>query len=61
FNLSATAIIFPVRRVRRLPVAGAEWIATVATHSRRWALFYVLGLFYGLPALLAFLHSLLTR
>ena len=61
FNLTATAIIFPVRRIRRIPVAGAEWIAGVATHSRRWALVYVMGLFYGLPALMAFLHSLLTR
>ncbi|NNG16004.1 MAG: Na/Pi symporter, partial [Gemmatimonadales bacterium] len=40
FNLTATAIIFPIRRVRRIPVAGSEWIAGVATHSRRWALVY---------------------
>jgi sodium-dependent phosphate cotransporter len=61
FNLTAMAIIFPVRQIRRIPVVGAEWIADVATRSRRWALAYVFGVFYGIPALLAFLHSLLSR
>ncbi len=61
FNVSGTVIIFPIRRIRRIPVAGAEWIAGVAARSRQWALLYVFGAFYGIPALLAFLHSLLRR
>ena len=61
FNLSGTVIIFPIRRIRRIPVAGAEWTAKIAAGSRRWVLLYVFGAFYGIPALLAFLYSLLRR
>jgi len=61
FNLTGAVIIFPVRAIRRIPVAGAEWIAAVTARSRRWALLYVFGVFYGIPALLVFLYSLLRR
>lgn len=61
FNLSGTLIIFPIKRVRRIPVDAAEWLARIATGSRRWALVYVLLLFYGIPGLLTFLHSVLSR
>lgn len=61
FNLTGAGIIFPIRRIRHIPVAAAEWIAGFTARSRRWALVYVFGIFYGIPALLAFLHSLLRR
>lgn len=53
FNVSATILIFPVERVRDVPLRAATWLGEVAVRSRRWALVYVLVLFYGLPALLA--------
>ncbi len=56
FNLSATLLIFPVERVRRLPVDAAEGLAAIAVRSPRWALAYVLSLFYAVPAALALLR-----
>ena len=59
FNLSATALIFPIDRIRNLPVRAAERLAGVAVRSRRWALLYVLLLFYGVPAIFALLNQIL--
>ncbi len=59
FNLSATLLIYPVERVRRIPLTAATKLADVAVRSRRWAFFYVVMLFYGLPALLIALDELL--
>lgn len=59
FNLSATLVIFPHRRIRAIPLAAATRLAEVAVRSRRWALMYVVALFYGLPGLFAVLNRLL--
>ncbi len=59
FNLTGTAFVFSSDRIRRLPLLMAERLAQVATRSRRWALFYVLILFYGLPAAFAVLNRYL--
>jgi sodium-dependent phosphate cotransporter len=58
FNLSGIALIYPVRSIRRLPLMAAQRLAEVAVKSRKWALIYVLGLFYGLPAALVILSRL---
>ncbi len=58
FNLSGTMLIFPVQRIRQIPLAAAQWLADTAVRSRRWALAYVVVLFYGLPALFAVLNRL---
>ncbi len=59
FNLTATVLIFPVERIRNLPLAAARRLAAVAVNSKRWALLYVILLFYGLPALFAVLNRLI--
>ncbi|HEX9726889.1 MAG TPA: Na/Pi symporter [Gemmatimonadales bacterium] len=53
FNLSGTILVLPVPAIRRIPLTAARWLADTATRSRRWALIYVIGLFYLLPAALA--------
>ncbi len=58
FNLSATLLIFSSERIRNIPLAAARWLASVAVRSRKWALLYVVLLFYGLPALFAVLNRL---
>jgi solute carrier family 34 (sodium-dependent phosphate cotransporter) len=55
FNLSAMAIIFPVRQVRMIPVRLAERIADVATRRHLVVLVYGVGLFVVLPLLGIFL------
>jgi solute carrier family 34 (sodium-dependent phosphate cotransporter) len=51
FNLSALALIFPVRQVRMIPVRLAERIADVAVAAHVVVLVYVVGLFIVLPLL----------
>ncbi len=59
FNMSATILIFPVQWIRQIPLRAAEGMANLAVRSRRWALLYVIILFYGLPALFATLNQIL--
>jgi sodium-dependent phosphate cotransporter len=58
FNLSGIVLIYPLKPIRRLPLVAARRLAEVAARSRKWALIYVLGLFYGLPAALVILNRL---
>jgi sodium-dependent phosphate cotransporter len=55
FNLTATLLVFPFERIRRIPLDAARKLAQIAVSSRQWALLYVIILFYGVPALFAFL------
>jgi sodium-dependent phosphate cotransporter len=55
FNLSGILIWYVPATTRRLPLFLAEWFAEFATRSKKWALFYVAALFYGLPALIVLL------
>jgi sodium-dependent phosphate cotransporter len=59
FNVTATAMIYPVRRIRMLPIRAAQWLGEAAVESRRWAVFYVVVLFYLVPALFAALDQML--
>jgi sodium-dependent phosphate cotransporter len=58
FNMSATLIIYPFPRIREIPLGAARRLAAVAVKSRKYALLYVILLFYGLPALLATLNRI---
>lgn len=59
FNVAGIALVYPLRAVRRLPIALSERFAAVAQRSRRIAIAYVVVAFYGLPALLIFAYRLL--
>lgn len=58
FNATGTLLVYPFGPVRRIPLRMAEWLAEVAVARRRWALFYVFGLFYAAPGLLVLLDGL---
>ena len=58
FNLSGTLLIYPVERIREVPLAAARWLADTAAESRRWAILYVLFFFYGVPAVFAVLNNI---
>ena len=55
FNLSAAILIYPVERIRQVPLRAARILAAVAVKSRKVALCYVATMFYGFPALLIYL------
>jgi sodium-dependent phosphate cotransporter len=52
FNIAGIIIIYPVRPIRRVPITLARKLADAAVRSKKNAIFFVIGLFYGLPALL---------
>ena len=57
FNLSAIAVIFPVYRVRMLPIHLSEWFADLAIRRHSLVFAYVVGVFFVIP----FLGVLLLR
>lgn len=58
FNISGTVLIYPVRKIRNIPINAARWIADKAVQSRRFAVIFVFAFFYLLPALFAVLNRL---
>jgi sodium-dependent phosphate cotransporter len=59
FNVSGTVMVYPVKRIRNIPLTAARWFANRAVESRRLAVISILAFFYGLPALFAVLNNLL--
>ncbi len=57
FNLTGTVMVYPIAAIRRIPLRLANWFAGIAVKSRLWAVIYIAILFYGLPAVFAFLNQ----
>ena len=53
FNLAGTLIFYPIRALRMIPIRAAQRLAGVAAESRKWAIAYVVVLFYVLPGIFA--------
>jgi solute carrier family 34 (sodium-dependent phosphate cotransporter) len=51
FNLTALALLYPIPKIRLIPVRAAEWLAGQAVAHRTVVVAYVLGLFLLLPTL----------
>jgi sodium-dependent phosphate cotransporter len=58
FNLTGTVFIFPIKICRMIPINLAKSLGDMAATKRRYAFFYVLGLFFILPALLILISKL---
>jgi sodium-dependent phosphate cotransporter len=59
FNLTGIVLIYPFQPIRRIPLMLARKLADIAVRSRTWAIVYVFGLFYGVPALFAIFNQVL--
>ena len=55
FNLSGIAIIWPIPRVRALPVKAAEWLADLSLRNRLIPFAFILVVFFVIPFVLIFL------
>jgi len=55
FNLSGILMIWPIPRVREIPVKIAEWLADMSLKNRAIPIAFILILFFGLPFLFIFL------
>ena len=53
FNLTGTVLVYPVPAIRRIPLRLAQGLADLAVKSRALAIFYVIVLFYVIPAIFA--------
>jgi sodium-dependent phosphate cotransporter len=49
FNICGTLMFFPFKPMRRIPIALAEGLATLAVRNRLWIVVYLLVTFVGLP------------
>jgi sodium-dependent phosphate cotransporter len=58
FNLMGILVWYVPKPVREVPLRMAQWLADYATQSKRWAVGYVFGVFYVLPAGIFFLSEL---
>ncbi len=58
FNVCGIVMVYPARAVRRVPIRMAKWMANLATESKRYAVFFVAGVFFVLPGLLILIAKL---
>jgi sodium-dependent phosphate cotransporter len=59
FNLTGIILIFPVRRIRQIPLNMARKMGEIASRSSLIPVFIVLFLFFLLPGALTFLYQVL--
>jgi sodium-dependent phosphate cotransporter len=57
FNISGTVIIYPVKKIRRIPLGAARYLADWAVRSRKVAIIFVVIMFFVLPGFLVFLYN----
>ena len=57
FNIVGILIWYAPPPLRQVPLKAAQGLASFAARSRRWAIFYVAVVFYGLPAGIFFLSK----
>jgi sodium-dependent phosphate cotransporter len=60
YNLLGVIVIFSVPWLRRIPPAGAEWIARLGSERKWLAVAYILFVFFGVPAALVYLKVWLS-
>ena len=59
FNLTGIVLLYSIPRAVEVPIGMAQRLAVIADDSKRWAFVYIVGMFYGVPALLFFVSSAL--
>ncbi len=59
FNFFGILLFFPILPLRRLPLAGSEWLANLGARCATLAILYVVLLFYGIPLGFAVISGML--
>ena len=57
YNLLGVIVIYSIPWLRDIPMAGAEWIARLASEWKGLAVAYILLVFFGVPAGLVFSYA----
>jgi len=58
FNLSGVLLIYPIKVFRRIPIALAKGLGELAFRKRRYAIIYVMSVFFLIPFLLIVISKL---
>ncbi len=58
FNLSGTLLIYPVERIRNIPLAAARWVSDWAVRSRKIAILRIVMMYFVIPGALVILYNL---
>jgi sodium-dependent phosphate cotransporter len=56
FNVFGSAVFYPLKR---LPIGSAKMLADLAAESKRWAIIFLLGVFFVIPFLVILLGRML--
>jgi solute carrier family 34 (sodium-dependent phosphate cotransporter) len=59
FNMTAIGLIYAIPKAIEVPLTLAARMAAIADRSKRWAILYIVGIFYGLPALLFMISKMI--
>jgi len=59
FNVTGILVFFPLKPMRRIPLALAHWFSGVGSRSRWIAVLYLVGMFFLLPVICVLLGRLL--
>ena len=60
YNLLGVVVIYSIPWLRRIPLAGAEWIARLGSERKGLAVAYILSVFFGVPGALVFSNAWLS-
>ena len=60
YNLLGVVLIYGIPWLRRIPMAGAEWIARLGSQRKGLAVAYILSVFFGVPGVLVFGNAWLS-
>lgn len=52
FNMTGVLVIYPIKIFRQIPINLARWLGDLAYRKRRYAIIYVLSIFFIIPSLL---------
>ena len=54
YNLLGVIVIYSIKWLRNIPIAGANWIAQLGTEHKSLAIAYIILVFFGIPGALVF-------
>jgi sodium-dependent phosphate cotransporter len=49
FNLLGIGLLYPIKRIREIPIRLAEWFSNLATQNKVYPLLYILIVFFLIP------------
>ena len=61
FNVTGILIIYPLKKIREIPLRMSRFIADKCSQKKRYAFIYVFGTFYALPIIVILLSRIFKK